>query len=88
MTDGIDGSLWRRLYEYNTQSMSHDACFLSFLTSLCSTRHPVEQAQGSKKGIFSSADHLLLEREDNYEYRFFNAFGPIIRPNLRVLLDA
>lgn len=66
--------------------MSHDKFFLSFLTSSAVPVTPSNKLNGSKKK-FPGADHALLEGEDDHEYQSSNAFGPIIRPNVRVLFD-
>ena len=67
--------------------MSHDAYFLTFLTPSTVSVTPSNKLKCLKEKKFPGADQPLLEGEDDHEYRFFNAFGPIIRPNVRALVN-
>jgi chitin synthase len=79
------------IYEYTTQSAYYQHLFISCLTSCIVSVTPSNKIEGAEKGIVPVQIIFCLKEKNqkkiNSHRWFFNAFGPILQPNVCVLLD-
>ena len=79
------------IYEYTTQSAYYQHLVINCLTSLIVSVTPSNKIEGAEKGIVPVQIIFCLKEKNqkkiNSHRWFFNAFGPILQPNVCVLLD-
>jgi chitin synthase len=79
------------IYEYTTQSLSRCHLSVSCLNAITVSVSPSMKIEGAEKGVVPVQIIFCLKEKNqkkiNSHRWFFNAFGPILEPNVCVLLD-
>lgn len=79
------------VYEYTTQSLSRRYLPVSNLNAITVSVSPSMKIEGAEKGVVPVQIIFCLKEKNqkkiNSHRWFFNAFGPILQPNVCVLLD-